>query len=183
MRFLLILSSIGIICIHSCSSNRNEYTDHQFSDTLLLKEIHFPNSLRELRDGQLFDIEQLLYNLEDKRKVVSIIDANCMKCVISQLNVLDSIFKSIIISDDAMIFILNVTPIDSAHFVNTLLPEIDAIGFLLWDNDYIFERENNLLTPDVNLRTFLLDTSNTIVLYGNPILYPDVIYDYKMKLQ
>lgn len=183
MRFLHIIFGICFIISQSCISNRSELTDHQSSDTLLLKVVHFPNNLKELRDGQLYDIEEILYHLEDKRKIVSIIDANCMKCVINQLNVLDSIFENIIIADDVMIFILNIKPIDSAFFVNNLLPAIDASGYLLWDNDYIFERENKLLTSEVNFRTFLLDNSNTIVLYGNPILYPDVIHEYQMKLK
>lgn len=183
MRLLHIIFGIGIICFQSCSSNRSESAEHQYSDTLLFKEIHFPNYLKELRDGQLYDIEEILYNLEDKRKIVSIIDANCMKCVTNQLNFLDSIFESIIIADDAMIFILNIKPIDSAYFVNNLLPAVDASGLLFWDNDYVFERKNKLFTSDVNLRTFLLDSSNTIVLYGNPIIYPEVIYEYQMKLQ
>ncbi|TAJ11014.1 hypothetical protein DMA11_18430 [Marinilabiliaceae bacterium JC017] len=61
-------------------------------------------------------------------------------------------------------------------------PIIRASGVVLWDDSYNFERHNALLTPDRNLRTFMVDKSNRIVQYGNPILNPEVLNEYKKKI-
>jgi len=65
------------------------------------------------------------------------------------------------------------------HF---LQPKIKAFGTVLWDSYYSFERHNALLTPDRNLRTFMVNKENRIVQYGNPIFHPEVITGYKNLL-
>ena len=151
------------------------------SKTLLNKTITFPNSLTEL-DGIEFHKTDSL-KLEETTKIISIIDGNCMKCIITQLNKLDSIFNDILHDKKStLIFILNVHPDDSVFFMNNLQPAINASATILWDNNYNFERTNDLFTPDINLRTFMVNENNKIIQYGNPILHPNILSKYSEKL-
>ena len=129
--------------------------------------------------------DSFISEIEDKTKIISIIDGNCMKCVVNQLNRIDSIFTSILpVNDDnRLIFILNVRKEDSAYFMRYLQPAIKTTGIILLDNNYSFERQNHLFTSNINLRTFMVNNENRIIQYGNPIMNPDVIFKYQEKLE
>ena len=172
---------INASCKHQHSINNNNNT----TDTLLTKTIIFPNSLLKLNGMQFQRTDSFISEIEDKTKIISIIDGNCMKCVVNQLNRIDSIFTSILpVNDDnRLIFILNVRKEDSAYFMRYLQPAIKATGIILLDNNYSFERQNHLFTPKVNLRTFMINDENRIIQYGNPIMNPDVIFEYQEKLE
>jgi len=174
---------VVIVIFTSCKyqdSNNNDIT----KDTILIKTIIFPNSLLKLNGTQFQRIDSFISEIEDKTKIISIIDGNCMKCIVNQLNKIDSTFNSIMPGDDNLvIFILNVSKEDSIYFMRYLQPAIKATGIILWDNNYNFERQNNLFTPNVNLRTFMINNENRIIQYGNPIMNPDVIFEYQEKLK
>nr|MDA3779167.1 hypothetical protein [Bacteroidales bacterium] len=136
----------------------------------------------KLEGTRLFKTDSLIAEIEGKTKIISIIDGNCMKCIINELNKIDSTFNSILNDDDLLIFILNVNKYDSVFFMRNLQPAIKATGIILWDNSYNFEQQNNLLTYDKNLRTFMINRKNKIIQYGNPVMNPDVIFEYKKKL-
>ena len=172
-----------IVIIASCRhqhSNSNNTT----LDTLLTKTIIFPNSLLKLNGTQFQKTDSFIFKTEDKTKIISIIDGNCMKCIVYQLNRIDSIFNSILLddNDNVLIFILNVNEEDSAYFMRNIEPAIEATGVILWDNNYNFERQNNLFTTNLNLRTFMINDENRIIQYGNPIMHPCVISEYQDKL-
>ena len=84
--------------------------------------------------------------------------------------------------DDLLVFILNVKQEDLDYFMQNLQPLIIASGTILWDSNYFFERQNNLLTTDRNLRTFMINDENMIIQYGNPIMNPEVTFKYKKLL-
>ena len=168
--------------LNSCSTTPNKPAAQK--DSLLAKTIVFPYSLRVL-DGNVFhSFDRFLTIDEGKSKIISIIDGTCSACIINQMNKLDSVFSNILIdSDNIMVFVLNVSKQDSTFFMRNLQPSINAKGFILWDNNFNFERENNLFTPDINLRTFMVNPENRIIQYGNPLMHPDVIWEYKAKLE
>lgn len=178
-----ILIFVGVVILTSCkhqSSNNKTNTE----DTLLTKTIVFPENLLKLEGAEFLDIDSFISEVENKTKIFSIIDGNCPKCIVKLLNRTDSLFNDIIIDDEiVMIFILNVSKKDSAFFMRNLQPEINAVGNLLWDNNYNFERLNKLFTPDMNLRTFMVNSENKIIQYGNPVMHPNVIYEYQEKLE
>jgi hypothetical protein len=60
---------------------------------------------------------------------------------------------------------------------------IKATGAVLWDNNFNFERENKLFTPDQSLRTFMVDKDNRIIIYGNPLMDPKLLAAYKEKIE
>ena len=155
----------------------------EVSDTLLGRHIVFPSSLFQLQADELIPVDEVLKDIEGKTKIVSIIDGDCMKCIISNMNVQDSLFHTIILdSDQQMIFILNVRPADSSYFMRNLQPAIRVQGIVLWDNDFNFEAVNALFTPDVNLRTFMVNSSDSLVMYGNPLINPDLLQEYMSNL-
>lgn len=179
----LIVIILVIITFISCkykSSSKIEKT----SDTLLSKQIIFPKSLFKLDGVQVSNIDSLLGEIENKIKIISIVDGACPKCITNQLNYTDSLFGSIIENEDVhLIFILNVFSEDSAYFMRHTQPYISAKkGIVLWDNNYNFEKKNKLFAPDENLRTFMVDGHNKIVVYGNPVLNKEIIYKYKLYL-
>ena len=121
-----------IVIIASCRhqhSNSNNTT----LDTLLTKTIIFPNSLLKLNGTQFQKTDSFIFKTEDKTKIISIIDGNCMKCIVYQLNRIDSIFNSILLddNDNVLIFILNVNEEDSAYFMRNIEPAIEATGVIL----------------------------------------------------
>ncbi len=182
---LYVLSVFVVLIIFtSCKyQGRNNNNNNITTDTLLAKTIIFPNSLLKLKGTQFQRTDSFVSETKDKTKVISIIDGNCIKCVVYQLNKIDSIFNIILHNDDKLIFVLNVSTKDSVYFMRHLQPAIKATGIILWDNNYNFERQNNLFTPDVNLRTFMINNENKIIQYGNPIMNPDVIFEYQEKLE
>lgn len=152
-------------------------------DTLLGKHVVFPNSLFLLQDGGFIPVDEVLPSIEGKTKIVSIVDGTCMKCIVTNMNVLDSLFHTIILdSDQQMVFILNVSSADSAHFMRNLQPAISVQGMVLWDNSFNFETVNALFTPNLSLRTFMLSPSDSIVMYGNPLINPDLLHGYMANL-
>ena len=174
---------VVIVITASCKHQKSNCNDIT-TDTLLAKTIIFPSSLLMLNGTQFQRTDSFIYEIEDKLKIISIIDGNCIKCILNQLNKIDSTFNSIMLGDDNLvIFILNVSKEDSVYFMRHLQPAIKATGIILWDNNYNFERQNNLFTPKVNLRTFMINNENKIIQYGNPIMNPDVIFEYQEKLE
>lgn len=146
----------------------------------------FPDNLLKLNGTQFQDPDSFIYDIEDKTKIISIIDGDCIKCIVYQLNQIDSIFNNILFplpdDDNVLIFILNVHSEDSVYFIRYIQPAIKATGVILWDNNYNFERQNHILTRNVNLRTFMVNNENRIIHYGNPIMHPDVVSEYQDKL-
>jgi hypothetical protein len=181
----LFIGLFSIMFIFASCSDKHKKTNHIItSDTLLSKTIQFPGSLFILNRPNLQNIDSFILKTKGKTKIISIVDGTCMDCIINNLNKTDSIFNSIFLNEnDMMIFILNVSKRDSVFFARNLLPAIDADGIILWDNNYNFERQNKLFSSSMNLRTFMLNDKNQIIQYGNPILNPSVIIEYKEKLQ
>ncbi len=182
-RVLYIFLIFIVINISSCNFEQRECSNENANDTLLTKTVIFPNSLLQLEANKFKKVDSIKTAIDGKIKIISIIDGNCRKCIINQLNSLDSIFNNILYNDNKLIFILNVNKSDSAFFMRNFSSAINAKGIILWDNYYNFERENKLLTSNINLRTFMVNSENKIILYGNPIFHPKLIGRYQEYLE
>jgi hypothetical protein len=152
-------------------------------DTLLTKTIIFPDELLLLNGNQFDRIDSFRHKCDEKTKIISIVDGSCMKCIANLLNKNDSIFHSVLGDDFWMIFVINVHKEDSTYFMQNLQPAIKTTGSLLWDNNYHFETQNELFTSHINLRTFMINKDNKIIQYGNPVFHPEILSEYKEKLQ
>lgn len=180
-RILIKYIAIMMITFINPGCHINEKRASNQTDTIFSKTITFPDPLYLLENGKLLPIDSIKEEIAPKSKLISIVDGVCMKCIVGQLNNLDSLFNSIIIDQTSsiVVFILNVSPRDSAFFMKELLPYIHAKGILLWDNDYNFEKKNKLITRDINLRTFLVNDENRIILFGNPNYNPKILNTYQ----
>ncbi|MCH7402746.1 hypothetical protein ACFOUP_05480 [Belliella kenyensis] len=148
------------------------------------RSVEFNESLLLMINGKLYDPDSVLINTIHKKKIVSIVDGVCMKCVINDLNQADLMFREITKENTLAqtIYVLNVPPADSAYFLRHFEPSIDVKGLMLWDHGYTFENTNDLLTADRNLRTFLLDENNFIKFFGHPLYNSKLIEKYKSEL-
>lgn len=178
--FVIILFILPVYFSSCKKPYKNNITKE---DTLYSKIISIPNNLYLFEGNNLKNADSIIKVIKDKIKVISIVDGNCIKCVIDQINRVDSIFKKILPYDAYMVFILNVKREDSAYFIYNYSPEINVSGVILWDNNYNFERYNRLFTPDIHKRTFMVDKNNRIIEYGNPAINSKIIYRYLEKLK
>ncbi|MCH7399043.1 hypothetical protein MM236_13645 [Belliella sp. DSM 107340] len=146
--------------------------------------VEFNRNLKLLISGKLYDPDSILTQFMPKKKIISIVDGVCMKCVINDLNQADMLFREITEENTLAqtIYVLNVPPADSIYFLRHFEPSIDVKGIILWDDGYTFENSNDLLTADRNLRTFLLDGKNKIKFFGHPLYDPKLIEKYKDRL-
>lgn len=178
LTFRLILFCF-LVLFFSCNKLSKKNTP-MLTDTMLAKKIMFPAELKILKAGEFQDTNQNLKNVNHLR-IISIVDGACMKCIINQLNYTDIAFNSFTRKDKDLIFILNVSSNDSSFFMNNLYPSIETESLILWDNNFNFERTNKLFTSNFNLRTFMIDSNNQIIHYGNPVMNPEEINTYKQK--
>ncbi len=165
---------LPILLIFACEGKQNSPSNLKIGRSA----VQFNVGLRLLSNGMLVSVDSVLSTYKGKKKIVSIVDGICMKCVINDLNQADEVFQQITASKK-VIYILNVTSADSAYFIANLEPLIKVKGHILWDDSYSFENTNGLLSSDKNLRTFLLDEQNNIKLIGNPLYNPDLVERYK----
>lgn len=154
-------------------------------DTLRTRQISFPRSLSPINNQTAYSLDSFMLDVNNKPKIVSIIDGTCSACIINFLNGFDHLVGSLLPADSnvELVFILNVSTADSAYFMRNMHPEINTRGKILWDNNFNFERENNLFTPDQSLRTFMVDKNNRIIIYGNPLMEPKLLAAYKEKIE
>lgn len=176
-----IFIGIVIITLSSCNQSKSAKQIVK-SDTLIGKTISFTNKLLVLEGKQFHQFDSILPSINKKPKIISIVDGNCMSCVINLLNGVDSIFQKVVYNKCLLIIVVNVQKKDSAFFMRHLQPSIKAKGIILWDNGFNFEKHNKLLTSDINRRTFMVNAENKIVLIGNPIYYPDLLVKYEKNL-
>jgi len=178
MKIMKLIIIVYLIILSSCNNEVRNNNETETTDTLLKKTITFPSNLLFLENNKFKNINVVKQKINNKKKIISIVDGNCRKCIVNQLNQTDSLFNNIL-NSNPLIFILNVNKKDSAYFMNNLYPEINAKEIFLWDNNYNFERENQLFTKDIYLRTFMVNDTNKIIHYGNPLFEPDLLKEYK----
>lgn len=173
MNFTFVIITICLTFVaNSCiQSIRNRDSD---VNAWLGKTISFPRELKQLKDTMFYSLDIFEKENNNKNMIVSIVDASCLKCIFRQINITDSLFSIKFVNDtnNVMVFVINVQSLDSLSFKANLLRETRTEGVILWDNNFNFERENDLFTRDLNQRTFMMNPNNKIVQVGNSLLYP-----------
>lgn len=174
---VLMLMLTALIVLLSCNSNKNTAGDIIYKG----KNIVFPKNTYVLRNRYTVkNNEHFLDSISHKYKILSIVDATCASCIIDRMNYLDSLFNTIIHYDNTeIIFVLNVNKKDSSNFMRNLYDLIQINGNLLWDTNFNFERENKLFSDDKNHRTFLINSSNKVELYGDPLINQQILQEYE----
>lgn len=171
--FFILLTIIGLVNLYFHLNNKDEW----INKIVNLKCDYYEIDKRHL--SKITDDKLKLFNNEFK--VVSIVDVTCMKCIFTNLNKSSEIFERLKNDFDSLgiYYVLNYKIKDSISFIKNILPKIKTKGTLLIDDNYNFERSNQLFTKDVKRRTFLIDKNNCIRVVGNPIYNRALINDYK----
>ena len=179
MKGRFYIAFIMIVLFSSCSKQKINDAPED------VNTVTFKNNLRQLSNGVLYESDSVLELLNGRKKIVSIVDGVCMKCVINDLNYADEVFQEIIGSNNLnkVVYILNVPSADSLYFLKHFEPSINVKGIVLWDNSYSFEKLNGLLTADKSYRTFLIDENNQIKLAGSPLYDSELMSNYTALLQ
>lgn len=189
MRFeksaLFLFVSIFFIGILSFTIYKKAKENIEPATNWIGKKIYFSEELKLLEDRNLYSLDCFKEISVSKNKIISIIDASCSKCILGQLNKIDSLFAGIVNGDSntELVFVLNVDDNDFKSFMVALYPLIISNAPILCDNYFRFETENDILTPNLSERTFLINRENKIILVGNPLFYPDIIEEYKKKIK
>lgn len=184
MRFFCIVIAATALAV-SVACNRLSSADSRkmnAADSMYTKEIHFPNTLAVLEDEQISSLSGFSQFNQGKKKLISIIDVTCASCILSELNPLDSLFwREFDHTSIEMIFVLNIPRRDSIYFSLNFRKNINARSLLVWDSNFDFERANNLFSPYRDLRTFMIDEKNRLIVFGNPLYDRNLLDEYKRR--
>lgn len=178
---IAVILPIYMACNHSDTTFKNKKIVEN-DDPWLSKEIEFPPALLQLVGERIFDIDTTSSLFDSRPKVVSIIDATCSKCILTQMNRLDSIFAELLDAGDR-VFVLNVPREDSAYFMYHFQPLINIGGHIIWDSNYYFESANEIFSSNPHRRIFLIDYQNRIVQMGNPLMNKEVMKEYQKSIE
>lgn len=167
-----IVVSLAIMCFFFIRKDRESW---------LNKTIVFPQSLLVLDDYKFYSSDVFLGEVNTRPIVISIVDASCMKCVVTNINITDSIFYNAfkvneVVAD--LVFVLNISKGDSALFLSNIYPNLKVKGTILWDNSFQFETVNNLFTSEMSDRTLLVDANDRVRLVGSPLYNSGILEEY-----
>lgn len=182
--FIWILVVVMIIQSCSESKHQDDLKADQPINAWIGKKIIFPDKLKLLEDSIFYPVNTFVNANRNKRKIISIVDGSCSKCILGQLNKIDSVLSLLIKGDTNTVatLVLNVDSQDSASFMIALYPLIKAKNPILWDGNFSFESENDIFTQFPEQRTFMTDDNSHIVLIGNPLYSEEVKELYKRYL-
>lgn len=172
MKYLLLF----LVCVscYSCNNNKKEIT--KIITTWQNKEFLLPDSLETRVSGQQIEYP----NLHHKYKILNYIDTNgCTPCQL-KLHEWELLKKEIdsINPDVKLIFIAyvkNYNEIELEQKINkSTIP-------IIYDKEDMINKMNNIPKYAI-LHTFLLDSTNHVILIGNPLERPKIWELYKNKI-
>jgi hypothetical protein len=175
LSILIILVGLSFF---SCENNE------KIKNNVKMEKLVWDLNLFHLQKENLNAADSIIKSINKRKKIISIIDGICMKCVVYDLNETDKHLQKITNNNTLaqVVYILNVNNTDSIYFLKNLQPHINVKGIILWDNAFKFEKTNQLLTSDKNKRTILVDENNFIKIKGNPFTIKSINKQYIEEL-
>lgn len=167
------LSLYIILCYSNSCSNRMKIEKE--IQKWQGKQLILPNNQSMINPGK-YSINPL----SKKLKVLTLINANCGKCV-EQLTDWKNFMSSVDTSQVGFVFLCN----SDDEFM--LLKHTDSL-IIKMSYPY-FQDTNKELTSrnsfsnDIRYQTFLLDSENKVILIGNPIYHEQILNLYLKKIQ
>lgn len=166
-RILIIITLSAIL--YSCNSNEyRKYTKDTKKEITRLfdTKLCFPDDLLMVYKDSISPFNQTGLH-HTPLKIVTIISGDCLNCVqsINDWARLIEVFRH---NKKVKIFIIVLSDgVD--HFIDSYYSNVSIDYPLLIDENY-FMLINNELSEKIELRTFLLNKNNDIILVGNPLL-------------
>ena len=144
------------------------------------KSIVFHDSLISYTNGEANIVRQFTDDLSE-RKIISVIEGNCSNCI-RQFNKWIPFYNRLksIGMENKLIFI--VENIDPKFFMKYYLNDIFGEFILIYDEKDNFSRINNL-PKNKMLKTLLVDSTNRVILVGNPLLDKGLMDCYYNEIQ
>lgn len=166
--FQIILLLVILFFFSDCNRTNNIQKENYIG-----KKINFSDSLLLIKNDTLLFIEQNFYNT-DNYKIVSIVKANCEKCV-SDLNKLSGFLKKL---DGNFEVLFMIDAVDFEYFKTHVYHQLDTSFNLIFNKNNCFERKNELEGIYNVFNTFILNKQNEIVFIGNPVNDRDCKNEY-----
>jgi len=132
------------------------------------KELSLPERLFFLYQNKIYQKEELNL-LQEKFKIVTHINGECSRCIenINLWNVLIDTLKNH--KNVSILLIVSVKNFE--HFRKIYYSEVDIKYLLLIDtNDYFYNTNKLYENEDIHQGSFLIDSTNRIILVGNPAI-------------
>lgn len=161
----MIATVAVIISISSCSQRMKEYF---IVKRALGKSMEIPSTLVKISGSD--------FPMSSRYKMVSFVNAaECEKCYASTLPIWSGILGETV-EEIPVVFIFE----KPSEQLKAVLDSTSQF-VILSDSELAFRKLNKYLEDDIQYDTFLLDSSNTIVLRGNP-LFGDKILKMYLKV-
>jgi len=179
--YRLSIILIAILFVVSCNISR-EREKHITSENLIIgKVFSFPDSV-EIIENEIFYMEssnEFLMDIGSKPIILSIIWGDCAVCV-EKIYEWSSLISSGVFGED-IVFQFVILAHDKKYYLRNHYVPLDNIHRLIIDSNEDFFKVNNIKNnPGYN--TFLLDENRVVHLQGNPIIFDELMEDYKDKI-
>jgi len=159
----IILFQLLIFAVSCNNRNTKEKKVEASTNVLINREIYFPDSMLLYSEDTVFIIDSSFFS-DNKPKLIHSVNLNCGNCLynLQEWEQLLPEFKAC-----KIVFWLNDFE-GNDSLIDSLCNRFPAVNFI---SDYhgCFECINDLVYPDMNLSSLLLDGSNKIRLTGDPV--------------
>ncbi|MDY6800917.1 MAG: hypothetical protein SVU94_06810 [Bacteroidota bacterium] len=179
--YRLSIILVTLLFLVSCNISK-EREKHITNENLIIgKVFSFPDSV-EIFENDILYLEssnKFLMNVNSKPIILSIIWGDCAVCV-EKLYEWSSLISSGTFGDK-VVFQFVILAHDKKYYLRTHYVPLDNIHRLIIDSNEDFFKVNNIKNnPGYN--TFLLDENRVVQLQGSPIIFDELIEDYKDKI-
>jgi hypothetical protein len=169
---LVSLFAYNSACVHSYTDAQN-----QCSNT---KHLLLPDSILLVRpEGGLGVIGTKCLSTGNRTTIITTIWGECHVCM-AKFKEWEQIRGKAPFKDVQMVYIVT-TPYPD-YFLKVFYPEIKHGGILLIDVDDSFYSLNNLKYAQAHLNTFLVDSTLSIILQGDPLVMPGMLERYEKAI-
>ena len=176
-RLFLILFVFVMFC--ACKTNNRDKVEEykSFVAKYMDQYIYLPDTILPIRVATNGNTNYLALKNANKFKIITSIDGSCHVCL-EQLEEWNGIVQE---CDSTVIFLCFLNAFD--NMTMEMLLEKKSYNFpLIFDYEHSFLKENNISIHQ-EIKTFLLDNNNKVLLVGSPIENPKMWDLYKKRMK
>lgn len=167
-----------IACMFSCSPKGSEVKFPNQEAAILSKAgetFLFPDSLTYIENGVTLRTATELFLLKKRYTIVSIIWGDCHVCM-GKFKKWGSLLSEDHFDNTQVILVVSTASIE--HFMRIYFPMISYAGSIVVDTNETFTSLNKLSASTIEYNIFLLDSSYSIKIVGDPLVFPELLSLY-----
>lgn len=169
-------SVILLFTLWGCNSRRSETKNGDLIiKNLVDKTMLFPDTLLIIQENKVITESVGCIIKKAKATIVSVIWGDCQVCI-KKINTWNSLLEKGDFPQVQIVFIVVTPNID--YFLKVYYPMIKWKGILVIDNNGKFYNLNALNNNMIEYNTFLINSSNRVVVVGDPFVFPDLMKLY-----